>query len=86
MYCASADWMDRNLFRRIEVAFPVESPELRNRVADDLELYLQDDTQAWLMDSHGEYARATARPGHGPLCAQSRLLSLHDERVALLET
>ena len=43
----SADWMDRNLFRRIEVAFPVESPELRARVADDLNLYLADDVQAW---------------------------------------
>jgi polyphosphate kinase len=85
VYCASADWMDRNLFRRIEVAFPVDSPELRNRVADDLRLYLADDTQAWLMDSNGDYERATARPGHEHVCAQSRLLSLHDERVALLE-
>ncbi len=47
VYCASADWMDRNLFRRIEVAFPVESAELQTRVADDLNLYLADDCQAW---------------------------------------
>src|SRR5271154_2977523 len=43
IYCGSADWMDRNLFRRIEVAFPVESRELQSRVADDLSLYLADD-------------------------------------------
>jgi polyphosphate kinase len=82
VYCASADWMDRNLFRRIEVAFPVEAAELQARVVDDLQLYLSDDTQAWLLDSQGGYARAG---GGGHLCAQSRLLSLHEERVALLE-
>ena len=58
VYCASADWMDRNLFRRIEVAFPVESAELQTRVADDLNLYLADDCQAWVLHSNGEYSRA----------------------------
>jgi len=48
VYLASADWMGRNLFRRIEVAFPVEAPDLQARVADDLKLYLSDDTQAWI--------------------------------------
>ena len=37
VYCASADWMDRNLFRRIEVAFPVEAPELKARVGRRIE-------------------------------------------------
>jgi polyphosphate kinase len=83
IYCGSADWMDRNLYRRIEVAFPVESPELQARVADDLQLYLADDTQAWLMDSGGEYTRAG---GGQRICAQARLLNLYDERVALLES
>jgi polyphosphate kinase len=74
--------MDRNLFRRIEVAFPVEAPELRARVVDDLEMYLQDDTQAWLLDSAGGYTRADGAAG---LCAQTRLLSQFDERIAFLE-
>jgi polyphosphate kinase len=82
VYCSSADWMDRNLFRRIEVAFPVQAPELRARVVDDLELYLEDDTQAWLLDSGGGYTRAGGAAG---MCAQTRLLSLFDERVAFLE-
>src|SRR5271167_403872 len=43
IYCASADWMDRNLFRRIEVAFPVVSAEFQALVGDELRLYLQDD-------------------------------------------
>jgi polyphosphate kinase len=83
VYCASADWMDRNLFRRIEVAYPVESAELQTRVADDLNLYLADDCQAWELGSNGEYARAG---GAGDMSAQTRLLSLYDERVALTES
>src|ERR1700681_1061238 len=58
IYCGSADWMDRNLFRRIEVAFPVTSPDLQSRVTEDLHLYLADDCQAWDLKSDGDYARA----------------------------
>ena len=83
IFCASADWMDRNLFRRIEVAFPVESSEFKERVAQDLELYLADDTQSWVLSADGEYSRSD---GAGTLSAQARLLSLYDERVALMES
>jgi len=83
VYCGSADWMDRNLFRRIEVAFPVEAPDLRSRVADDLKLYLADDTQAWVMNSAGTYVRA--EDAADPVCAQTRLLALYDERVPLID-
>jgi polyphosphate kinase len=83
VYCASADWMDRNLFRRIEVAFPLDSPEYRARVADELNLYLADDAQAWELASNGQYSRAV---GDGSLSAQARLLSRYDERVALMES
>jgi polyphosphate kinase len=82
VYCGSADWMDRNLFRRIEVAFPVEAAELQARVADDLNMYLEDDMQAWVLDSSGQYSRAAL---DGQVSAQARLLSLHDDRVALTE-
>src|SRR5271156_3548058 len=82
IYCGSADWMDRNLFRRIEVAFPVEAPDLQSRVTDDLKLYLADDTQAWVLDSAGHYMRAEASQ---QVCAQTRLLSLYDERVPLID-
>ena len=77
IYC---DWMDRNLFRRIEVAFPVESEQWQQRVTDDLNLYLADNTQAWLLNSDGQYARAI---GADRVSAQMRLLSLYDERVAI---
>jgi polyphosphate kinase len=82
IYCGSADWMDRNLFRRIEVAFPVEAAELQQRVADDLKMYLEDDMQAWVLHPDGHYSRAAK---DGQISAQARLLSLHDDRVALTE-
>ena len=82
IYCGSADWMDRNLFRRIEVAFPVESRELQSRVTEELVLYLADDCQAWTLSSDGHYARAG---NAGQTNAQARLLSSYDDRVALTE-
>jgi polyphosphate kinase len=82
MYCGSADWMDRNLFRRIEIAFPIDAPDLKSRVADDLKLYLEDDTQAWVLDTDGGYSRTV---GEGQMSAQMRLMKLYDERVALTE-
>jgi polyphosphate kinase len=74
--------MDRNLFRRIEVAFPVEAAELQARVAEDLNLYLEDDVQSWVMNSEGRYTRAEDTEDSS---AQARLLSLYDERVAFIE-
>jgi polyphosphate kinase len=82
VYCGSADWMDRNLHRRIEVAFPVAAPELQRRVIDDLNFYVDDDEQAWILHSDGLYSRAA---GDGQNSAQTHLLSLYDERVALIE-
>ena len=71
----SADWMDRNLFRRIEVAFPVESPELQARVVDDLKLYLADDAQAWVLDCRRPLLRGPSdgqRVGAGALVESVR--------------
>ncbi len=82
IYCGSADWMDRNLHRRIEVAFPVDAHDLQIRVTDDLQSYLDDDVQAWILHSDGLYSRAAGRAQNS---AQTRLLSLYDERVALTD-
>jgi polyphosphate kinase len=62
VYLASADWMDRNFFRRIEVAFPILDPKLRKRVIDEsIKTCLADNTQAWEMDSDGRYHRRSPR-------------------------
>ena len=56
VYLSSADWMDRNFFRRIEVCFPVLDKKLKKRVIDEgLKVYLQDNCQAWEMDAQGKY-------------------------------
>ena len=54
---SSADWMERNFFSRVEVAFPVEDEELRRRLVDDLEVDFWDNCQAWLMQPDGRYVR-----------------------------
>jgi polyphosphate kinase len=59
IYLSSADWMGRNLFRRIEVAFPVLDYALAYRVvAEGIEPYLRDNTDAWILDEAGDYARS----------------------------
>ncbi len=74
-YLASADWMSRNLFRRIEVAFPVLDKSLKKRVmSEGLEPYLKDNTNAWVLDAEGNYERKKARAKQVPFCAQKYLM------------
>lgn len=56
LFCASADWMERNFFRRIEVAFPLGRKH-REQILEDLEIYLADNTQAWELRADGTYER-----------------------------
>jgi polyphosphate kinase len=74
LYCSSADWMERNFFRRIEVAFPIIDAELRAAIVADLQLYLQDDQQAWVLGSEGRFTHVAAA-SEGPACsAQQELM------------
>ncbi|GAP67445.1 polyphosphate kinase 1 [Mizugakiibacter sediminis] len=75
LYCASADWMERNLLRRIEVCFPILDAELAQRVYDEaLANYLADNSQAWALDAGGRYTRI--EPGEAmPHSAQQALLA-----------
>lgn len=58
IYLASADWMDRNFFRRIEACFPILDKKLKKRVLDEgLNIYLKDNCQAWEMDCNGFWHR-----------------------------
>ena len=58
LYLSSADWMSRNLFRRIEVAWPLRDPAMRQRVIDEaLVPYLHDQRDAWELDAEGRYRR-----------------------------
>lgn len=73
VYASSADLMDRNMFRRVETCFPIESKALHDRILHDLECYLNDDAQAWLLQSDGSYRRLTPKR-EIPYQAQTELL------------
>ena len=81
LYLASADWMERNFFRRVEVAFPVLQARLRTRIRADLDRYLADTCNAWLMHSDGSYRRVSGDP---PLDAQAELLERYAANAARL--
>ncbi len=76
VYCASADWMDRNMFRRIEVMFPVLDPELKRRLISDLDVYLADDSQAWNLDADGTYSLIRSDDGEATSAQDALLRSL----------
>ena len=84
LYLASADWMERNFFRRVEVAFPVTQARLRARIRADLQRYLDDNTNAWLLQSDGSYLHATAGDGDS-FDAQSQLLEAYAAAARLPE-
>jgi polyphosphate kinase len=74
---ASADWMNRNLLRRIEVAFPVLDRALKRRVvAEGLTPYLKDNSNAWELDPQGHYHRRKPRGKQKPFSAQQHLMEL----------
>ncbi len=86
VYVGSADWMDRNLSRRVEVVFPIEQPELRQRVIDILRVTLADNVKARELLPDGTYRRVKPAPGEPPLRSQQRFLEMVGEagnRLAL---
>jgi polyphosphate kinase len=74
LFCASADWMDRNLFRRIEIMFPIRKKSLKARLVADLDTALADNTQAWELGADGSYARIHPAEGEELVSAQTALL------------
>jgi polyphosphate kinase len=57
LFCGSADWMERNFFRRIEVCFPILRKPYRDQIIQDLETYMTDNVLAWELRSDGTYER-----------------------------
>ena len=77
LYLSSADWMDRNLFRRVEVAFPVLDKKLKSRVIKEgLQMLLKDNATAWLMASDGTYKQTKTRTGSTGYIGQKELVNL----------
>lgn len=80
-YISSADWMERNFFRRIETCTPIEDPVIKARVIyEGLTLALQDNQQAWLMQGDGSYVRATPTDGEPIVNLQLDLLEKYSHQ------
>jgi len=84
VYLGSADWMPRNLYRRVEVVFPVRDPGLRKRLTDEiLPAYLSDCVKARVLGSDGIYTRAVCPPGQEPAQAQLTFRNLARQAASL---
>ena len=77
IFVGSADWMPRNLFRRIEVVFPVEDGNLRERITNELfSLALADNVKARYLQADGSYTRPALKRGSQPRRSQLEFIAL----------
>lgn len=84
IYCGSADWMHRNMLRRIEVVFPIRDEALAARVyREGLQLHLEDNSFAWALNPDGTYTRLVPEEGTKPIISQKILLKELGEAVEL---
>ncbi|NOY30630.1 MAG: polyphosphate kinase 1 [Planctomycetes bacterium] len=76
VFLSSADWMPRNFTRRVEVMFPVEDPELKQRICEEIvPVYLADNTKARRLEAAGSYIHDNVKQGELPRRAQCDLLN-----------
>ena len=74
MFGASADWMERNLFKRVETCFPIDNATWSKRVKSELDLYLADNCQSWILQPDGRYIKSEPKEGEERRNAQQILL------------
>jgi polyphosphate kinase len=83
VYLASADWMERNLDRRVELMFPIDDPGHKARVIGVLRAMFRDNVKSWWLGSDGAYRRSTPAPGEPPFRVQEHLQEDAIRRVSL---
>lgn len=81
LYCSSADWMVRNMFHRVETCFPIKHKKIRDRILEDLDLYLRDNTHAWILQEDGSYVPSQPQQGEKVIDAQNILLDRWSAKV-----
>jgi polyphosphate kinase len=83
LFLSSADWMGRNMFRRIELAWPIHDPAARQRLIDEtLTAYLHDERDAWQMMPDGHYERLAKLRGKPGRSAQRALSERYGSKLA----
>ncbi len=82
VYIASADLMPRNLDHRVELAAPIEAPELQAELIDTLERAFADNQSSWQLSADGTWSRRSRRPGERRRSLQQELMEIHLQRVA----
>lgn len=86
-HLSSADWMPRNLNRRVEVMFPVERPELRDQIRREVvRPALSDNSRTYDMSRDGTYTRRATPEGETPRCAQEEILEGMQRRLMQIVT
>jgi polyphosphate kinase len=87
LYLSSADWMNRNMLRRVELAWPVEDALLRKRIVQECLLaYLHDTVDAWVLHADGQYKRVQPSKSRSakakePHSAQAALKALYSSKA-----
>lgn len=81
VWISSADWMGRNLFRRVEICTPIETKDLKHRIMKEaLLLALSDNQCAWMMQSNGEYQRIKRTGSEAPSNMQQTLIERYSQQ------
>ena len=82
VYFSSADWMPRNFHRRVEVMFPVEAPDLKRRILQEVvPTYLRDNVRSRILQSDGSYVRVQPSSGEGGHRCQEEFLAMRADQI-----
>ena len=80
IFCSSADWMERNLYQRVEVAFPILDPEIHARIQQEIFMIpWQENMMAWDLQVDGEYQHTLPAESEIRKHPQSQLLKIHSQ-------
>lgn len=80
-YLSSADWMTRNLHRRVEIMFPVTAPYLKDQIREIIDVHWHDNCKSWLLLPDGTYTKITPPEGEKLISAQKYYLDKTDKEI-----
>lgn len=84
VYLTSADWMTRNLHKRVELMFPVEDSAIKEKLKNILDIYWRDNKKSWLLNNDGTYTKIVPPKGDKPVSSQKHFLDATQKKVTKL--